>query len=123
MSNPETKIQTAIMIALSEAGCTVFRNETAGVWVGKVIHRDAGGTVTLGNARPMRAGLMVGSSDIIGVGPDGRFLAIEVKTKTGRASTEQKTFIDIINKSGGIAGIARSVEEALDLIRSASPAR
>lgn len=113
--NQETKIQRLIMLALSEAGCTVWRNETAGAWMGKQIHHE-GDQVTLTNARIMKFGLCVGSSDIIGIAPDGRFLAIEVKTKTGRASKEQLRFIEAVKNAGGIAGIARSVEEALDLL-------
>jgi len=38
--NQETKIQNLILMALSKAGCLVFRNETAGAWVGKVLHKD-----------------------------------------------------------------------------------
>ena len=114
--NPETKIQRLIMLALSEAGCTVFRNETGTFWAGKVIHK-AGEQVTLTAARPIPCGLCVGSSDIIGFTDDGRFLAIEVKTPKGRPTKEQLRFIDAVNASGGIAGIARSVEDALDLIR------
>ena len=113
--NPETKTQNKILMALSNAGCTVWRNETAGAWLGKVIHSDAD-QVTLVNARMIRFGLSVGSSDIIGITPEGRFLAVEVKTKTGRPTQQQLTFIDAVRKNGGVAGIARSVQDALDLI-------
>jgi len=114
--NPETRIQNRILLALSEAGCTVWRNETSGAWVGKQIHRD-GDQVTLINAHMMTFGLAVGSSDIIGITPEGRFLAVEVKTPKGRPTKEQLRFIEAVRAAGGIAGIARSVEEALDLIR------
>lgn len=114
--NEETKIQNAILLALSDSGCVVFRNETSGAWVGKILHRDSG-QVTLTDARMMTFGLCVGSSDIVGMAPDGRFLAIEVKTKTGRPTKEQLRFIEAVRNAGGIAGIARSPEEALDLIR------
>ena len=114
--NNETKLQNLILIALSKAGCLVFRNETSGAWVGKVIHKDAS-QVTLTNARMIRFGLAVGSSDIIGIAPCGRFLAVEVKTSKGRATKEQLRFIEAVNNAGGIAGIARSVEDALKLIR------
>ena len=114
--NPETRIQNRILLALSEAGCTVWRNETAGAWVGKQIHRD-GDQVTLTNAHMMTFGLAVGSSDIIGITPEGLFLAVEVKTLKGRPTKEQLRFIEAVRAAGGIAGIARSVEEALDLIR------
>ena len=113
--NPETRIQNAILLALSEAGCTVWRVETAGAWVGRVIHKERD-TVTLAGARMFTTGLCKGGSDIIGVAPDGRFMAIEVKTKTGKPSKEQLTFIDIIRNAGGIAGIARSPAEALELL-------
>ena len=114
--NPETKIMNTILMALSKAGCLVFRNETAGAWVGKVIHKDAS-QVTLTDARMIRFGLAVGSSDIIGISPTGKFLALEVKTSKGRATKEQLRFIEAVNNAGGKAGIARSVEDALKLIR------
>ena len=114
--NPETKIQNLILMALSKAGCLVFRNESAGAWVGKVLHKDAN-QVTLTDARMIRFGLAVGSADIIGIAPCGRFLAIEIKTSKGRPTKEQLRFIEAVNNAGGIAGIARSVEDALKLIR------
>lgn len=116
--NPETKIQNSILIALSQAGCTVWRVETAGAWVGRQIHKD-GNTVTLANARMFTTGLCKGGSDILGIAPNGAFLAVEVKTKTGRVSPEQQRFINAVRAAGGIAGVARSVEDALELIRSA----
>lgn len=114
--NPETKLQRLIMLALSEAGCTIWRNETSGAWMGKQIHK-AGDQVTLTNARMMTFGLCVGSSDLVGIAPGGRFLAVEVKTPKGRPTKEQLRFIEAVRNAGGIAGIARSVDEALDLIR------
>jgi hypothetical protein len=61
-------------------------------------------------------GLTKGGSDIIGWTSDGRFLAVEVKTEKGRATKEQLRFIDAVNNSGGIAGVCRSPEEAIQLI-------
>lgn len=113
--NKETIIQRRIMLALSEAGCIVWRNETAGAWVGKTLHR-AGKQVTLGDAHMMNFGLCVGSSDLIGITKDGLFLAIEVKTKTGKATKEQLNFIKQVQQKGGIAGIARSPEDALRIL-------
>jgi hypothetical protein len=65
----------------------------------------------------IQAGLTKGGSDIIGIAPDGRFLAVEVKTTLGRIRPEQTIFLDVVRKAGGIAGVARSVEEALQLIQ------
>lgn len=69
-------------------------------------------------------GLVKGAADLIGlVKPHGRFLAIEVKSRTGRPSKEQTQFLSLVNRMGGVAGIARSVEEALELVtRAAEPA-
>lgn len=113
--NSETKIQRAIMLALSEDGCLVWRNETSGAWVGKVIHK-AGQQVTLEHAKLIKFGLTVGSSDLIGLTASGRFFAIEVKTPTGRTTKEQNNFIEQVRAHGGLAGVARSPEEALRII-------
>jgi len=41
----------------------------------------------------------------------GRFLAIEVKSKKGVISDDQRIFIRKIQEEGGIAFVARSVEQ------------
>lgn len=51
-----------------------------------------------------------GSSDIIGLLPQGRFLAIEVKAPKGVVTPLQQDFIDKINNSGGLAFVARDLE-------------
>lgn len=53
-----------------------------------------------------------GTSDILGLWHD-KFLAIEVKTAKGRVSAEQKAFIDKVKSQGGIAFVARSLDEAI----------
>lgn len=61
-----------------------------------------------------------GESDIFGIRKkDGRFLAIEVKLpKTrNRVSPKQKEFIKTVQMCGGVAGVATSPEEALDIVR------
>lgn len=114
--NQETIIQRKIMLALSEAGCTIWRNEVAGAWVGKQLHKDRD-QITLTSARMVVFGVGgKGGSDLVGIAPDGRFLAVEVKTAKGRPSHEQNTFIDAVNAAGGIGGIARSPDEALALL-------
>lgn len=52
-----------------------------------------------------------GVSDILGCLKGGRILAIEVKTKQGRPTPEQLAFIDLVNQMGGIAFIARSIDD------------
>lgn len=117
--NPETIIQRKVMLELSQDECTVFRNETGNFWTGKVIHRD-GDTVTLSGARMIPCGLCVGSSDLIGWTADGRFLAVEIKTKTGKPTKEQLNFIAQVNKAGGVGFVARSADEALEMLNNAN---
>ena len=102
MTRSEANIQNDIMIALSKAGATVFRNNTGAL-------QDKTG-------RLVRYGLCKGSSDIIGICPDGRFLAVEVKKNTGRAAEDQLRFIEAVRAKGGRAGVARSVEDALRIL-------
>lgn len=98
----ESDIQRLIMLALSESGCLIFRNNVG-------VLKNAAGI-------PIRFGLAVGSSDLIGIAPGGRFLAVEIKTPTGKATPEQLRFIEAVRARGGIAGIARSPAEALALL-------
>lgn len=97
----ETSIVNACLIALSSAGHTVWRQNTG-------VLKDAAG-------RPVRFGLCVGSSDIIGICADGIFLAVECKTATGRPTPAQLAFIRAVRERGGRAGIARSPAEAVAL--------
>ena len=111
----ETSLMHHIQLALSEHGCIVFRNNVVQAWVGELVNRTAT-HATLRNPRPLHAGLAVGSSDLIGITPSGHFLAVEVKTPTGRIRPEQQKFVDAVNRAGGVAGIVRSVDDALRLI-------
>lgn len=52
-----------------------------------------------------------GVPDIIACAPGGLFVAIEVKTPTGRVSKLQEVHVRKINYTGGIAFIARSLQE------------
>ena len=68
-----------------------------------------------------------GGSDLIGyrrvrvteemVGQEiAQFAAVEVKTPRGRVRPEQQQFINHVLSAGGVAGIARSVDEAQKLL-------
>ena len=59
-----------------------------------------------------------GVSDILGI-RNGRLLAIEVKTPSGKVTQEQQQFIDRVNKEGGIAGVARSIADARAILAAA----
>jgi len=57
-----------------------------------------------------------GLPDITGMLRNGLFFGIEVKTKKGQPSDLQKDFITVVNSYGGKAGIARSIEDAIEII-------
>jgi VRR-NUC domain len=44
------------------------------------------------------------------------FTSIEVKTAAGRIRPDQKQWLQAVAAAGGIAGVARSVEEAQQLV-------
>ncbi len=92
----------AIQVAISQQGHRVFRNNIGSL-------KDAlGRWVRFGVANP-------GGSDLIGFTSTGRFLAIEVKTEKGTVRPEQVSFIALVRKFGGYAGIARTVDQAKDI--------
>lgn len=121
----ETNITKTIQLSIPP-NTRLFRNNTGTGWQGTRMPSPAG-LVIMENARPLKAGLCKGSSDLIGwtsitITPDmvGRkvavFTAVEVKMVNGRVSPEQLNFIDQIRKAGGYAGIAQSPEAARKII-------
>jgi hypothetical protein len=72
-----------------------------------------------GSTRYIRANTQKGMSDIMGVLKDGRTLAIEVKSRTGRMRPGQEEFLQTIRQAGGVAGVCRSVDDAVRLLGDA----
>jgi hypothetical protein len=93
----EADLMRLIQRNLSALGHRVFRNN-----VGLAYTKD--GT-------PIRFGLGVGSADLVGWSKDGRFIAVEVKTPTGRVTPEQAAFLSAVNAAGGIGVVMRSAVE------------
>lgn len=109
----ELAVQNDIRLAFGAGPVRLFRNNTGAL-------KDAAG-------RLVRYGLCPGSSDLIGlrevtITPDmvgqtvAIFTAIEVKDR-GRPTAEQQRFIDSITAAGGLAGVARSVDDARAILR------
>lgn len=125
----ETDIVRLILLQVSKLTRSIlFRNNTATGWVGQSSATSDGGRY-IKNARVLRAGLINGSSDLIGwtkktitpdmVGQDvAIFTAIEVKTPRGRVSKDQLKFIENVKKAGGIAGVAKTAEDAVNLLNN-----
>lgn len=112
MANEETHLQQQIRLALgTHPQLRLFRNNTGSLPDPKT-------------GRPIQFGLARGSSDLVGwrsvtITPEmvgqqlAVFTAIEVKTPKGRATPEQRNWLETVQSAGGIAGIARSVADAL----------
>lgn len=122
----EANLMRSILLACSRGATRLWRNNVAQAWVGKLEQAPRAfvttvypGDVLIRNARPLHAGLCTGSSDLIGYTVRNGvavFTAVEVKTATGRATPEQRQFLDVVGGAGGIAGVARSVDEAVRLL-------
>lgn len=70
------------------------------------------GSFQMGHGGRFQANTKPGMSDIIGqVNGSGQFLAIEVKSATGKIKPHQQAFLDEVNASGGVAFMARSVAD------------
>lgn len=122
----ETNVQAGIMLALSKVGATIFRNNQGTGVLGQVVSQD-GGTFIVKNGRRVKYGVCnPGGSDLIGwktitVTPDmvgeklAVFLAVEVKSDSGRASKDQANFINAVRDAGGFAGVARTDDEAVQI--------
>ena len=110
----EQAIQQQIRLELGRGPVRLWRNNTGAL-------RDERG-------RLVRYGLCPGSSDLIGLrqlrieeqhlGLElGVFCALEIKAASGRLTSEQRQFLEVISSRGGLAGVARSVEEARAILR------
>jgi hypothetical protein len=111
MTSRESTLQAAIRAEAPRYGLYLWRNNSG-------VLSDATGRPVrfgLGNDSP-RINAKLKSSDLIGIAPGGRFVAVEckapgwigVRTERERA---QENFINLVRQCGGIAGFVRSIEE------------
>lgn len=122
----ETDLLNAIRLKLSRGTWRLFRNNVGQAWQGRVIEQGHSYLV-LADPRPVRFGLASGSGDLIGlrsyiIQPEdvGRtvavFTSVEGKRNRGPVRDDQHAWARFIRGAGGIAGVARSVDDAERLI-------
>ena len=114
----EQNIQSHIMDELcKQTDGVVFRCNAGEAWGGKYIVTPEYGPVII---NPKRIKLLPeGFSDLLYVGHAGKVAFIECKTLTGKARDAQERFLALMQRLGHRAGIARSPEDALNIIGGA----
>lgn len=96
----EAQLQDSIRLALGrDSELVLFRNNCG------VLTDTTGRRIRFGVGNP-------GGADLIGIFR-GVFVALEIKTTTGRLTREQELFGDLVRKRGGEYAVVRSVDEAL----------
>jgi hypothetical protein len=127
----EKKIQRDILAETGGGlpGVRLFRNNVGVGFVGQIAESGPVRLV-LECWRRIAFGLFKGSGDLIGwksvvVTPDmvGRrvaiFLSIENKNETGgKISDDQERWIRVVRQFGGIAGVARSIDDARKIVNN-----
>jgi hypothetical protein len=101
MATKTNETTRKILEHLFSLGCFAWRNNTTGIPSATGFHTSA----------------KKGVPDILGCLPQGRFLAIEVKTGTDRVRPEQEGFIASVLHCGGIAFVAKDYPDYLNKIK------
>ncbi len=110
----EHEIQNQIRVALSEYGLA-FRMNAGQFWQGKRRWSNEYHDWVLTDIRAVE-GLPAGFPDLLFI--DNRGVAfIEVKAAKGQKRESQKKFIDRMRSLGHRAGFARSVEDAIEIVK------
>lgn len=102
----EKQITNQILSYLNSVGYYVWRNNS-----GVATNQDK-----YGHTRMWRAGIK-GGSDIIGITPNGKFIAIEVKRPSTKnnVSLLQEVFLKEIKDKGGVAVVATSLDDIMHI--------
>lgn len=132
MENPSNRNKLSQLTA-SRLGARLFRMSTGLFWAGKSRKFDKTETITvqpgdvlIRQARPVKTGIegmpdgggfvsVTITADMVGK-KFARSLWVEDKTGSGRATTEQKAFIQMARSMGALAGVARSDEDVARII-------
>ena len=115
MSKSEHRIQDEIRLALSHHGI-VIRLNSGRAYGGNRVWDPKRNQYILTDIRPIALAVK-GTPDLLFLGENGNVVFIEVKDDKGRVRPEQQRFIEIMHNMGIKAGVCRSVEDALELIK------
>lgn len=108
-SNPEHKLQTALIDYLKIAGRPNLH------WFAV----PNGGHRHIAEASRLKAeGVRSGTPDLCFMLPDGKVAWLEMKAAKGSLGPAQKEFRDIAHRLGHQWGVAKSIDEALEFLTS-----
>lgn len=124
----ESPVMRTIQLEIARERVHLFRNNVGNGYVGKFLVKLPNGDAVLRDWRRIQFGLCPGSADLIGwrsltITPDmvgktiAQLVAVEVKTEDGSPNKTQREFLTVVRNAGGIACIARSVEDVLSVLR------
>jgi len=124
---PAAILTNQIRLAVSDIGARLFVVTVGKFWSGQVVGKTPSGNLILKNARIVNVGFE-GQSDLCGFTPTlitqdmvGQvipvFSVVEVKAGKDRIRPAQQKYIDAIKKIGGRAGVARSPEDAIRILK------
>jgi hypothetical protein len=105
----ETRLVKACLDVLQIKGCIVWRQNQGMM---RYEYKGKAGVV------PFTRGVK-GISDIIGLTPSGRFLAVEAKVGKNTTTPEQAAFIARVNRAGGLGLVVYSVTELIQRLDEA----
>lgn len=106
----------------------IMRANVGTGWIGDFT-KNADGSIRINKPRRFQTGLPVGFPDLFGyksliITPEmigkkiAQFAFIEVKTPKGKLNNAQKEMHKQLIDAGAVGGVARSVEDALNLLKS-----
>ena len=120
-------LKNSILIKANKiTGVKLWPNPTGLAWNGTVIKQWTVGNkkyAILENPRPVKYGMGKGILDTVGFKAEQigrvtipRFISFDAKTPNDRLKPEQKNFISVVSKYGGIADEVRNVDDIPALI-------
>jgi len=135
MSEKNVQNETKLLVG-GDKNTRIFRNNVGMAYTGKLVKSPSSNKYLLLDPKPIKFGLANGSADLIGIRKIqitddmvdeyvGIFVAIEEKKpewnenkKLTKHESEQKNFLDMIKKFGGIAFFSTSAKAALRKIKN-----
>ena len=108
----------AIMAKYSNGHTRLFITNSGEAYQGTVISQTAT-TITLLYPRRIHFGVK-GMADLNGITQGGRYVAIEAKTGSGKLTKDQEAFLRMVKAHGGKSGVARSIEDAGEILSEGS---